>query len=218
MKKILISILCLMPIIAMAEEYGTYDDEDTVEYTAPDYECPVCDCGGGANETYVGLRVYKNEHSEFRYAFPNGHHDNYKNDNFGFGTTFGNRLTNYARVEYETLYMGSDYSKDGTDYEYDLWANFLNGYLFYNFDDAVAPYIGLGLGLTGIWGEVGGELDSSFDLSYQAMVGIMFELNNRIGIDVGFKYANFGRVEHTNAVTKVDTTQVYIGASYKFGI
>jgi len=61
-------------------------------------------------------------------------------------------------------------------------------------------------------------LDNAFDLSYQVMVGVLFHLNSRIDLDVGFKYINFGRVEHTSGVSKVDATQLYLGLAYKFGL
>jgi len=220
MRKTIAAMLCLPPMAAMAE-YGTYDEYD-MDLLA---NCPACECNctsddavTPARQNYVGLRAYKNEHSAYAYTLSNGHKEKYKKDNFGFGTTVGNNLTDYLRVEYETLYMGAEYSKNNKDFEYDIWANMLNAYLLYDFDGAAAPYVGLGMGLTGIWGEIDGKLDNAFDLSYQAMVGVIFKLNSRIDLDVGFKYANFGKVEHNHGVSKVDATQLYIGAAYKFGL
>lgn len=219
MKKILAILMLCAAMPAAANEYGSYDawDEDTI-----DTQCPVCECdtaqSGATRDNYMGFRIYKNEHSAYSYNLSNGHKSIFKEDNFGFGTTVGNRLTDYVRVEYETLYMGAEHSKADKDFEYDIWANMFNAYLFHEFGGAVAPYFGLGLGLTGIWGEINGELDNAFDLSYQAMVGVLFELNPRIDLEVGFKYINFGKVEHTHGVTKVDATQFYIGGLYKFGM
>ncbi|MBD5388851.1 porin family protein [bacterium] len=205
--------MCTAATGAMAYDYDTYDVYDTYR-TDP---CPVCDCGRTTRDTYTGVRVYKNEHVSYAYKL-DGHKTKYTDDDFGFGTTVGNRLTDNVRVEYETLYMGAQYSKNNTDFEYDIWANFLNGYLFTEFGGAVAPYVGAGIGLTGIWGEVDGHLDNAFDLSYQAMVGILFNLNPRIDVDLGFKYVNYGRVEHDPGSTRVDATQLYLGVNYKFGL
>lgn len=223
MKKVLFIVIGILAnaVPGMANEYGTYDEYIT--YDAPDAEpeCPVCECNANNNDrydNYTGFRLYKNEHAAYAYTYPNGHHDELKRDNFGFGTVLGNRLTDFLRVEYETLYMGSSKNSDDHDFDYDIWANLFNAYLFYEFDGAVAPYAGAGIGLTGIWGEVDGELDNAFDLSYQFMVGVWFDLNNRIAVDVGFKYVNYGNVEHKYTVSKVDATQLYIGASYKFGM
>lgn len=217
---IIAMVLCGAP--AMANTYGTYDEYIT--YDAPDagIDCPVCECNCGDTPTrydnYTGFRIYKNEHVAYAYTLPNGHHDETTRDNFGFGTVLGNRLTDFLRVEYETLYMGSNHDDAGHDFSYDIWANLFNAYLFQEFSGVVAPYVGAGLGLTGIWGDVDGELDNAFDLSYQVMVGVWFDLNERIALDLGFKYVNYGQVEHKTAVSKVDATQIYIGASYKFGM
>jgi len=221
----IIAALCICATTAGANTYGTYDEYIT--YDAPDagMDCPVCECDcptltdkDTRYDNYTGIRVYKNEHAAYAYTLPNGHHDEVTRDNFGFGTTLGNRLTDFLRVEYETLYMGSDHGIHDHDFSYDLWANLFNGYLFHEFDGVVAPYVGAGIGLTGIWGEVDGELDNAFDLSYQVMVGVWFDLNDRIALDLGFKYVNYGNVEHDSAVSKVDATQIYLGASYKFGM
>lgn len=217
MKKHIAALLCMLPIAAHAE-YGTYNEYD-MDLLA---QCPACECPAAATkdsrDNYAGFRIYKNEHAAYSYNLSNGHKEKYKKDNWGFGTTVGNNLTEYLRVEYETLYMGAQYSKNDKDFEYDIWANMLNAYLLYDLDGAAAPYAGLGLGLTGIWGEIAGELDNAFDLSYQAMVGILFRLNSRIDLDLGFKYVNFGKVEHDRGVSKVDATQIYLGATYKFGL
>lgn len=189
-------------------------------------DCPGCDCECvcdraslvATRDNYAGVRVYKNEHSAYAYGHPNEPTQRYRKDNLGFGTTMGNNLTDWLRVEYETLYMGAQYSMNDTNFAYDIWANFLNAYVLYDIAGAMAPYLGMGVGLTGIWGEIGGDLDNAFDLSYQLMVGVLFKLNKWIDLDLGVKYVNFGKVDHHDAVTRVDATQVYIGAMYKFGL
>lgn len=199
---------------AMATGYGEYP-----LHSETGIECPVCECASAATrENYTGVRIYKNEHTSYSYNLPNGHKEKLSADNFTFSTLVGNRLTDFARVEFETGYTGAKFSKYGTNSEYDIWFNMLNAYLFHTFDRAVEPYVGAGLGLTGIWGEINGDLDNAFDISYQFMTGILFKLNSRIDLDVGFKYVNYGKVEHNIAVSKIDATQIYIGASYKFGM
>lgn len=215
MKKTLTAILCMLPLAAYAE-YDEYDMDVLAN-------CPACECNCNTatntrRDTYAGFRIYKNEHAAYAYKQSHQHTISETRDNFGFGTTMGNQLAPYLRVEYETLYMGAKYNKHDTDYEYDIWANMLNAYLLRDFDNVAAPYVGVGIGLTGIWGEINGDLDNAFDLSYQAMVGVLFRLNSRIDLDVGFKYVNFGRVEHNHGATRVDATQLYIGAAYKFGL
>jgi len=221
MKKIAAILLLIAPLsVAMANDYGAYDEYDVAiddEYT----ECPACICQtdtDASRDNYIGLRVYKNEHAEYAYGRAHGAKKRHQKDNFAFGTTVGNNLADFLRVEYETLYMGSKYRHHDTDYEYNIWANMLNAYLMHDFYHAASPYVGAGLGLTGIWGEIDGELDNAFDLSYQAMVGVLFHLNTRIDLDVGFKYVNYGRVEHRHGTTRIDATQIYVGATYNFGM
>lgn len=183
--------------------------------------CPSCECSvpsDVARGNYAGFRIYKNAHASYKYTSDDGADHRHSDDGFGFGTTLGNNLTDYLRVEYETLYMGAQYKTDDTDFNYDLWANFLNAYLLYDIDGAVAPYIGAGIGLTGIWGEVDNNLDNAFDVSYQALIGMLFRLNPRIDLEIGFKYVNYGKVAQKHGTSRVDATQFYVGAAYKFGI
>ncbi len=182
------------------------------------HECPVCERQNVSRDSYAGVRLYVNQHSSYSYKHSDGWRQKYLDNGLGFGTTMGNNLTDYLRVEYETLYMGTQYSKNDTNFEYDIWANMLNVYALYEFDNAFAPYLGGGVGLTGIWGEVASHLDNAFDLSGQVMVGVLFRLNTRIDLDLGFKYIYFGQVDHENGSTDVDATQVYLGAVYKFGL
>ncbi len=224
MKKIpfIIAALCICITPAVANTYGEYDEYIT--YDAPDAgtDYPICKCDcdnkNARRDNYTGFRIYKNEHAAYAYTFPTGYHEEKTRDNFGFGTVLGNRLTDFLRVEYETLYMGSTHNNYNHDFSYNLWANLFNAYLFQEYSGVVAPYIGAGIGLTGIWGDVDGELDNAFDLSYQVMAGVWFDLNERIALDLGIKYVKYGNVEHQDAVSKVDATQIYIGASYKFGM
>lgn len=179
----------------------------------------LCKCvETGGRDNYAGVRVYKNEHSSYTYH-PAGQSRIEKTiDNFAFGTTMGNDLTNYLRVEYETLYTGAQYSRYNANFHYDIWANIFNVYGLYDIDHAFAPYIGAGLGISAIWGEIDGDLNNTVDLSYQALGGVLFHLNTRIDLDVGFKYINYGRVKHRGGITRVDATQLYVGATYRFGM
>ena len=182
--------------------------------------CPVCDCvcRPPSRDNYAGVRLYINKHTSYDY-----HDDNLGKlertmNNLGFGTTMGNNLNDWIRVEYETLYMGTQYSQRDIDFEYDIWANFLNAYALWNCIDIVTPYAGAGLGLTGIWGELDGHLNNAFDLSYQVMAGILIHINPRIDLDLGAKYVNYGTVDQSHGHTHVDATQIYLGAVYRFGL
>lgn len=216
MKKLALIILVLYTSGAFATDYVSDNCFDSSSVCKCDCDCS-CDTPR-TRDNYTGIRLYKGEHNSYSYHLPNGYKEEYLTDHFGFGTVMGNRLTDFARIEYETLYMGQEYTKHDKDFDYDVWSNFLNIYGFQEFSGSVSPYVGFGLGLTAIWGEMNSESDSAFELSYQLMFGILFELNSRIELDLGAKYVNFGKVQYDNGVGKIDATQIYLGASYKFSI
>lgn len=177
----------------------------------------------GARDNYVGIRLTKNENLAFDYNIIDSGDISMRSDNFAFGGVIGNRLTDYVRVEFETAYTGASESQRSFDFDYDIWANMFNAYLFHEFSGVVSPYVGVGLGFATIWGDVADMDDTSFDLSMQIMAGVNFALNDRVDFNVGLKYQNYGRVEHKNngrviAETDIDATAVYFGAVYKFGL
>lgn len=212
MRKVFLFLLCCaLPAVAAA------DDADVPVFIAA---CPACDCNNDNNnkDSYAGVRLYLNEHATYSFTPLGESAIKYVKNNVGFGTTMGNKLTDYLRVEYETLYMGAQYSASDTDFEYDIWANMLNVYLSWTFDRVITPYVGGGVGLTGIWGEINGRLDNAFDFSYQVLGGVTFALNDYIELEVGFKYIWFGTVEHSSGTSRVNAAQVYIGGAYTFGL
>lgn len=211
MKKLAILLSCLVISPALGQDY--WDDYDYASTPKRD--------------TYVGIRLHKNERIAFKYDNYNGGDTTIRKDNWGFGLVAGNRLSDHVKVEFETMYTGATQTKRATKYDFDVWANMLNVYLFQEYDNAVAPYAGLGIGFASIWGDVnapyGHTSDSVFDLSFSAMLGVNFALNDRIDLNIGVKYQYYGEVEHQRhhkeyAVTDVDATEFYFGAAYKFGI
>lgn len=216
MKKFAIILACLCTMPALAEEY--MDEYNYYEYS---------DNSAKQYETYAGIRIHKNESIALKYDVQNGGNSTVRADNFGFGAVVGNRLNNHVKLEFETSYVGVAESKRANKYDFDVWANMLNVYLFQEYEQTVAPYAGLGIGFATIWGDVkapyGHMSDSVFDLSYSIMAGINFALNARIDLNLGVKYQYYGEVEHelhdkTFATTDVDATEFYFGAVYKFGI
>jgi opacity protein-like surface antigen len=95
------------------------------------------------------------------------------------------------------------------------------------FAKSIEPYIGLGVGFTGIFADVdtptGHIKDTSFELTWQLMLGLNIPLNDRIDVNFGFKYINYSSMNHTRsntvvAETDIDATEFYIGGVYKFGL
>ena len=213
MKNLIFVLATLITIPAFADVYDSYDG--------------YADMPVARRDNYVGFRIHKNERISFKYDLHDGGNSTIRQDNFGFGAVVGNRLNDFVKLEFETMYTGASKTKRQTKYDFDVWANMLNVYLFQEYADSVAPYVGLGIGFATIWGDVdapyGHMSDSVFDLSYSAMIGVNFALNERVDLNLGVKYQYYGEVEHElngteHAITDADATEVYFGAVYKFGL
>lgn len=181
----------------------------------------------GWRDNYIGLRIHKNENITFKYDRIGDTDTTVRRDNFGFGAVIGNKLSEHIIIEYETAYTGAKQNKYLTEYDYDVWTNMFNIYLTQEFEGAISPYAGIGIGFASIWGDIKSPAahisDWTFDLSYQAMIGINFELNERIDFNLGLKYQYYGEIEHSKNGTEIATTDVsgtefYFGASYKFDL
>ena len=225
MKKIsflLLGILISTPVLATDyDDYGTYDD-DSESYTtyAPDYnDTPTTK--STERDTYAGFRIHRNEHLSAEYH--NGDvTTTVRDDNFGFGLNIGNRLTDNVKIEFETMYTGLSEKKHETDFDYDVWSNMLNIYIYKSFGGAVEPYLGVGVGASGIWGDIHNiaikSSGSDFDLSFAAMAGVNFTLNKYVDLNLGLRYVDYGKLKRDGATTHLDATDVYVGAAYKFGL
>ncbi len=208
MKKLVVIMFCMAAMPAFADDYGYGYD------TTP------------RRDNYIGVRLHQNERIAFGVEFDNGDDTKLRDDSMGFGLAIGNRLTDHIKIEFETAYTYGGEEKYGNDYDFDIWSNMLNVYLYQQFGGAVEPYAGLGIGVSGIWGNVSGKMntsDSTADMSWSAMVGVNFALNQRIDLNLGLKYQNYGDIDMTNGdgthtTTEIDATEIYIGAAYKFGL
>lgn len=178
-------------------------------------------------DTYVGIRIHKNESLSLKYEAEGIDGFRLREDNFGIGAVAGNRLSDNVKVEFETAYNGMKELGNNTTLSVDVWANMFNVYMFQQFDGAVEPYAGLGIGFAAIWGSVNAPYvalsDSVFDLSFQIMLGVNFALNDRVDLNLGLKYQYYGEVEFKQnsaevATIDVDGTEFYFGAVYKFSL
>lgn len=178
-------------------------------------------------DTYVGIRIHKNESLSLKYEAEGIDGFRLREDNFGIGAVAGNRLSDNVKVEFETAYNGMKELGNNTTLSVDVWANMFNVYMFQQFDGAVEPYAGLGIGFAAIWGSVNAPYvalsDLVFDLSFQIMLGVNFALNDRVDLNLGLKYQYYGEVEFKQnnaevATINVDGTEFYFGAVYKFSL
>lgn len=231
MKKLLICFMALGASAAVANEYGEeplfYDDyeySDTYYAPAADVTAPAVNTYGGRRDNYFAFRIQKNESIAFDYDVHGGSDAKARKDNFGLNLMVGNRLTDFIKIEFETAYTGAKFAKRGTDFDFSIWSNTLNVYMFQEFGGAVAPYVGVGLGLAGIWSDATGiRPEADCDLTWQLMLGVNFALNERVDLNGGVKYQNYGKAEHDmknggKATTTIDATAFYLGAAYKFAL
>ena len=218
-----ISLLLLAALItspAIAEDYDdydTYDDEPYVAETTPTTK-------SDGRDTYTGIRLHRNNNIAFKYERSDDKNTTLHNDNFGAGLMIGNRLTPNVKLEFETLYTGSNLTKKNSDFQYDVWSNMLNVLLYKTYGGAVEPYIGMGIGFGGIWADIEDahlatkSHGTTFDMSFDLTTGINFALNKYVDLNMGLRYVNYGKVKTKDATTHVDATEIYVGAAYKFGI
>jgi outer membrane protein OmpA-like peptidoglycan-associated protein len=72
------------------------------------------------------------------------------------------------------------------------WSAMLNGYLDFNRDGSVQPYIGLGVGAARLVGSMDAVLagfkDEDTVVAYQGMVGLGFNMTEQLALDVGYRY------------------------------
>ena len=217
MKKLsflLLGALITLPALAndYDDDYDTYDEDTYTSYSSSESE---------KRDTYAGFRIHRNEHLSYKYGLTNGDGPTVRSDNFGLGLHVGNRLTDYVKLEFETLYTGSSENKASSDFDLNIWSNMLNVIVYDNFGGAVEPYFGIGVGVSAIWVDISGAYnahDDDFASSFAAMVGVNFALNKYIDLNLGARYVDYGRVSHVGATTRAYATELYIGAAYKFGI
>jgi opacity protein-like surface antigen len=215
----LASLIASPALANLDEEYDSYDYDDDVEtYSAP----ATMTTKTHKRDTYLGLRIHRNEHIAYQYKLNSGHTTTIRDNNFGVGLNIGNRLTDNVKLEFETLYTGKHEKQSHTDFDYDVWSNMLNVYLYKNYGGAVEPYFGIGMGLSGIWANIDSPTldshDNEFDLSFAVMAGVNFALNDYVDLNLGLRYIDYGDVKHEHASTKIEATEIYIGGAYKFSI
>ena len=91
------------------------------------------------------------------------------------------------------------------------------------------PYVGAGLGMSYLKGQLfnGGQkvMDkSTYSLAWQVMGGIAYEFNSHWAIDLGYRYADYGRIRKNegfrggNVVSKITARdhEIMLGARYTF--
>ena len=82
------------------------------------------------------------------------------------------------------------------------------------------PYVGAGMGVSYLKADNGDYARSGYRLAWQVMGGMTYDINSHWALDLGYRYADLGRVRIANdeAVTKVSARdhEIMFGARYTF--
>ena len=178
---------------------------------------------------FVGLRWHKNAAMSFDFQYASGGNVESRDKQSGIGFNFGQKVNDYFKYEFETSITSTEFMWSDERDTYTVWANMLNGYLGKKFSNGIEPYIGVGFGFSGINSVLDIYAynlyiqDFEFDFSWQVMIGANFEINNRLDVNAGMKYHDYGTVNHNYMNMKVAHTDItavgfYAGAVYKFNL
>ncbi|MFO7595424.1 MAG: outer membrane beta-barrel protein [Desulfocurvibacter africanus] len=138
-------------------------------------------------------------------------------------------------VRLELEYMGRsdfDYSHgDGAsevDADIGVSTFFLNSYYDFRNSTVWTPYVGIGLGsafhdtavnISGLYADYSGG-DESSDLAWNLSAGVGLRASERIVVDFGWRYANFGTAEYKDGGNTVSTelraNEFLAGVRYEF--
>lgn len=96
-----------------------------------------------------------------------------------------------------------------------------NAYFDYLTCTPWTPYVGAGLGVSYLKADFGEIAKSTYNLAWQVMGGITYDINSHWTLDLGYRYADLGRVRKNAGdgfVAKVDARdhEIMFGARYEF--
>ncbi|MCQ2734929.1 MAG: porin family protein [Alphaproteobacteria bacterium] len=100
-----------------------------------------------------------------------------------------------------------------------------NAYFDYLTCTPWTPYVGAGLGVSYLKADFGEIAKSTYNLAWQVMGGITYDINSHWTLDLGYRYADLGRVRKAvsygddfREVAKVDARdhEIMFGARYEF--
>lgn len=95
-----------------------------------------------------------------------------------------------------------------------------NAYFDYRNCTAWTPYVGAGIGTSYLKADWGEEAKSVYNLAWQVMGGIAYDINSNWTVDAGYRYADLGRVRKNfgNEVKKVSARdhEILLGVRYTF--
>lgn len=111
---------------------------------------------------------------------------------------------------------------DGLDhfrlYKHSVMAN---AYFDYLTCTPWTPYVGAGLGSSYLKADFGNVAKSNYNLAWQVMAGLAYDINSHWTVDAGYRYADLGRIRKNwgnGQVTKLTARdhEVLLGVRYTF--
>jgi opacity protein-like surface antigen len=160
-----------------------------------------------------------------------------KEDKIGFSLAFGSKYDAGFRFESEIILNEKYEDKylEGRD-TISLFAGMLNFYHDIKTESPLTLYIGVGIGVSNLKYKVDyidgpDEMHihkSEINAAYQLTLGVLYTINDRLDIDIGYRYTNYGELSGNVLLLdsgvvypigydlKVDTSGFYIGAKYAF--
>ena len=113
------------------------------------------------------------------------------------------------------------FEEDGVDhfrlYKHSVMAN---AYFDYLTCTPWTPYVGAGLGSSYLKADFGDVAKSNYNLAWQVMAGLTYDINSHWTLDAGYRYADLGRIRKNfgDSVAKVTARdhEVLLGVRYTF--
>ena len=110
---------------------------------------------------------------------------------------------------------------DGLDhfrlYKHSVMAN---AYFDYLTCTPWTPYVGAGIGSAYLKADNGNEAKSVYNLAWQVMAGLTYDINSHWTLDAGYRYADLGRIRknYGDSVTKLTARdhEIMLGVRYTF--
>ena len=153
-------------------------------------------------------------------------------DLFGSAVAMGVRA-GYVRGELELNNSGDVKrnwvelkGKGGLTMEYDHFRLYKHSYMANVYFDYLTctpwtPYVGAGMGVSYLKADFGNVAKSVHTLGWQVMAGINYEINSHWALDLGYRYADNGRVRKVwadDAKTKITSREhdILFGVRYAF--
>ena len=123
-------------------------------------------------------------------------------------------LNNSRDIKRNWLVPGMDHFRL---YKHSVMAN---AYFDYLTCTPWTPYVGAGLGVSYLKADNGDVAKSAYNLAWQVMAGIAYDVTSNWTVDAGYRYADLGRVRknYGAGVTKVTARdhEIMLGARYNF--